>query len=211
MAMDIIFQKNIYFNENNNFSIYLKSNNEIQEMFFKGKDEWLMTGLDLKIRPLQVEDLEEYKDIKKLSNLIKKAKSNKKNIIKHGDIETKLPNSLDFEQDELVCYNKPVNKTYEYYNTDTKRMDTITFPDYKKWYKENNAVWDSRAYGHSQLKIEHVNDNLARKTLKRRDDSSSTDERYINILESMNKIYTKVGDTVNQSTDWVHYFYKNVK
>ena len=47
-------------------------------MFFKGKDEWLMTGLDLKIRPLQVEDLEEYKDIKKLSDLIKKSKSDKK-------------------------------------------------------------------------------------------------------------------------------------
>ena len=89
-------------------------------------------------------------------------------------------------------------------------MDTITFPDYKKWYKENNAVWDSRAYGHSQLKFEYVNDNLARRTLKRRNDSSSTDERYANILESMNKIYTKVGETVNQSTDWVHYFYKNV-
>ena len=64
MAMDIIFQKSIDFNENNNFSIYLRSNNEIQEMFFKGKEEWLMTGIDLKIRPLQVEDLEEYKDIK---------------------------------------------------------------------------------------------------------------------------------------------------
>ena len=78
MAMDIIFQKSIDFNENNNFSIYLRSNNEIQEMFFKGKDEWLMTGLDLKIRLLQVEDLEEYKDIKKLSDLIKKSKSDKK-------------------------------------------------------------------------------------------------------------------------------------
>ena len=78
MAMDIIFQKSIDFNENNNFSIYLTSNNEIQEIFFKGKDQWLMTWLDLKIRPLQVEDLEEYKDIKKLSDLIKKTKSDKR-------------------------------------------------------------------------------------------------------------------------------------
>ena len=30
------------------------------------------------------------------------------------------------------------------------------------------------------------------------------------MLESIDKTYTKVGDTVNQSADWVHYFYKNV-
>ena len=34
-----------------------------------------------------------------------------------------------------VCTNIPNNKTYQYYNTDTKKIDTITFPDYKKWYK----------------------------------------------------------------------------
>ena len=28
------------------------------------------------------------------------------------------------------------------------------------------------------------------------------------ILERMNKVYTKNGDRINESTDWVHYFYQ---
>ena len=28
------------------------------------------------------------------------------------------------------------------------------------------------------------------------------------ILERMNKIYTKNGDRINQSTDWINYFYQ---
>ena len=28
--------------------------------------------------------------------------------------------------------NLPDNKTYEYYNVETKKMDVINFPDYKK-------------------------------------------------------------------------------
>ena len=46
-----------------------------------------------------------------------------------------------FDIDTLVCVNRPEEKTYEYYNTDTKKMDTI------KWYNENEAVWNSIDYG----------------------------------------------------------------
>ena len=28
------------------------------------------------------------------------------------------------------------------------------------------------------------------------------------ILEGMNKVYTKNGDRINEFTDWVHYFYQ---
>ena len=30
----------------------------------------------------------------------------------------------------------------------------------------------------------------------------------MHILERMNKVYTKNGDRINKSTDWVHYFYQ---
>ena len=30
------------------------------------------------------------------------------------------------------------------------------------------------------------------------------------ILDRMNKIYTKNGDSINESTDWIHYFYQPV-
>ena len=31
---------------------------------------------------------------------------------------------------------------------------------------------------------------------------------FMQILERMNKIYTKNGDRINESTDWLHYFYE---
>ena len=55
MAMDIIYKKAADFSEETIFSIDLISNNQIEEMLFKGKDEWLMPGLDLKIKPIKVE------------------------------------------------------------------------------------------------------------------------------------------------------------
>ena len=30
----------------------------------------------------------------------------------------------------------------------------------------------------------------------------------MHILERMNKVYTKNGDRINESTDWLHYFYQ---
>ena len=75
------------------------------------------------------EDRNEYAKVKKVSDLINKIKKKQQNNIRHGEIQTKLPNFHYFEVDSLVCTNIPNNKTYEYYNTDTKKIDTITFPD----------------------------------------------------------------------------------
>ena len=57
--MDIIYKHETSFDNENNFSIDLSSNNEIQNMTFKGRDEWLATGLKIKIKTL--EETEEYK------------------------------------------------------------------------------------------------------------------------------------------------------
>ena len=86
-------------------------------------------------------------------------------------------------------------------------MNTIKFPDYKKWYKENKAVWNSIDYGKAQFKLQYHDRNNARLLIKRREDSSSTKPNLMLILERMNKFYTKNGDRINESTDWIHYFY----
>ena len=44
--------------------------------------------------------------------------------------------------------------------------------------------------------------------IKRRQDSYSVKPNLMQILERMNKVYTKNGDRINESTDWVHYFYQ---
>ena len=87
-------------------------------------------------------------------------------------------------------------------------MDVIIFPDYKKWYKENKAVWNSRAYGNAQFKLHYLDSDYAHIFIKRREDSYSMKPNFMQILERMNKVYTKNSGRINGSTDWVHYFYQ---
>ena len=75
MSMDIIYKHETNFDDENNFSIDLSSNNEIQNMIFKGGYEWLATDLKIKIKTL--EETEEYEQVKKVSDLIYKLKNEK--------------------------------------------------------------------------------------------------------------------------------------
>ena len=87
-------------------------------------------------------------------------------------------------------------------------MDIINFPDYKNWYKENKAIWNSRAYGNAQFKLHYLDEDYAHIFIKMREDRSSWKPNLMHTLERMNKVYTKKGDRINESTDWVHYFYQ---
>ena len=82
-------------------------------------------------------------------------------------MHTKLPNFNSFDHDILACLTLPDNKTYEYYNLETRKMDEMNFPDYKKWCKENKAIWNSRAYGNAQFKLHYLDDDYALIFIKR--------------------------------------------
>ena len=88
-------------------------------MMFRECGTWLVSCLGLKMT--NFEDSDEYAQVKKVSDLINKIKKKQQNNIRHGEIQTKLPNFYYFDVDSLVCTNIPNNKTYEYYNTDTKK------------------------------------------------------------------------------------------
>ena len=88
--MDIIYQYETKFDDDHNFSIDLLSNNENQYIVFKGHDKWLATGLKLRFK--KFEETDEYKEVKKVSDLINKFKADQRNNIVHGKIHTKLPN-----------------------------------------------------------------------------------------------------------------------
>ena len=62
MAMDIIYKNETKFDEEN-FSIDLTSNNEIQNMAFREHDELLVSSLGLTIK--KFEDTDEYTQVKK--------------------------------------------------------------------------------------------------------------------------------------------------
>ena len=76
MAMDIIYKYVTKFDGNHKFSIDLSSNNEIQNMVFKEHDEWLASGLKLRFK--NFEETDEYKEVKKVSDLINKIKADQK-------------------------------------------------------------------------------------------------------------------------------------
>ena len=80
MAIDIIYKNETKFDEDNNFSIDLTSNNEIQNMMFREPDTWLVSCLGLKIK--KFEDSDEYAQVKKVSDLINKIKKKQKNNIR---------------------------------------------------------------------------------------------------------------------------------
>ena len=46
--MDVIYNKNADLNEKDNFSIDLTATNQIDGMFFKNKEEYLISGLEMK-------------------------------------------------------------------------------------------------------------------------------------------------------------------
>ena len=50
MAMDIIYKNITEFDKDNNFSIGLTSNNEIQNMMFRERDTWLSCIMDIMSR-----------------------------------------------------------------------------------------------------------------------------------------------------------------
>ena len=101
MAMDIIYKYETKFDDDHKFSIDLSSNNEVQNMVFKERDEWLATGLKLRFK--NFEETDEYKQAKKVSDLINKIKADQENNITHGEIHTKLPNFTSFDHDALTC------------------------------------------------------------------------------------------------------------
>ena len=101
--MDVIYNKNADLDEEKKFSIDLTANNEIDGMFFKNKEEYLTSGLEIKKQPADLTKWNEFSTIKKISDRINKAKKDKENEIKHGQILVYLPNFNNFEEDMLIA------------------------------------------------------------------------------------------------------------
>ena len=52
----------------------------------------------------------------------------------------KLPNSISFENKILKLMNEQEKVTYKYINTDTKKIDPITFQHFQKLFIENDMT-----------------------------------------------------------------------
>ena len=56
----------------------------------------------------------------------------------------KLPNSINFENRTLELMNEPEKVTYRYINTNTKKIDSITFQNFQKLFIENDMTWTNK-------------------------------------------------------------------
>ena len=52
--------------------------------------------------------------------------------------------------------------------------------------------------------MEYLNNNLAKRTIIKKTNDPA---KYKEILETMDKVYTKVNNKVYQLTEWIHFFF----
>ena len=140
--MDVIYKKNADLDNENNFGINLIAKEITDGLYLKSKDEYLRSGLKIKGKPVDLTKLDYFDTIKKIADRIKKAKRDRENEVNHGQLYVYLPNFNNFNEDILIA-NNPPKKVYKYIDVDTKKIDAIEFPDYKKWYEDGNEVWKS--------------------------------------------------------------------
>ena len=130
--MEFIYQKESNLDKENNFTIEISEKNNVEKEKFIGRDEYLLSSLDLKLKDEDITKWTDYRKIEALSNLINATK--KKNLSNiDPTMVVKLPNSISFENRILKLMNEPEKVTYRYINAETKRIDSVTFKIFKSF------------------------------------------------------------------------------
>ena len=202
--MDLIYKKEANLDEENNLSIDLLADHNIEGNFFKKKkDENVISGLKIKLKEVDLTTWSNFSTIEKISDRINKAKRDNEKKVHHGQILVYLPNFHRFEEDTLIAAEPP-KKNYKYINAETKKINSIKFPDYKKWYE--TLTWYSTCHKNAfKIVFKKIdNSQVLMRIYKERNNHS----KYQRILDEMNKIWTMVGDKVYESIDIFYTFYK---
>ena len=136
--MEFIYQEESNLDKGNNFTIEISEKNIVEKEKFIGGDEYLLSSLDLKLKDEDITKWTDYKEIEALSNFIN---STKKKNLSNIDLTmvVKLRNSISFENRILKLMNEP-EVTYRYINTETKKIDSITFQNFQKLFIENDMT-----------------------------------------------------------------------
>ena len=80
-------------------------------------------------------------------------------------------------------YAIPV-EVYKYINLKTKKIDTISFPDYQRAFEENYLLWFSTKGNRMIYKFLLYDYSMLRNV----DRGQSQTQKYLQIIEEMNKI-----------------------
>ena len=107
--MEFIYKKEADLDDQNNFLVDLVPKNEVDGNYFKGKEEYLISGIEIKPEVVDFTKWSNFSIIKQISDRLNKAKKNKENEINHAEIQVYLPNVNDFDSDILVA-NDPTKR-----------------------------------------------------------------------------------------------------
>ena len=169
---------------------------------FIGGDEYLLLSLDLKLKDEDITKWTDYQKIEALSNLINVIK--KKNLSNIDFVMVvKLLNSISFENRILKLMKEPEKVTYRYINTDTKKIDTITFQNFQKLFIENDMT--SRDIN-SEF-IYTVRTPAGRDRIEQVTTKNFNRNAYLDKIDRENTFWLQQGGKVYTSINWLYHYY----
>ena len=200
---EFIYQKESNLDEENNFTIEIsgKKKKNVEKEKFIGGNEYLSSRLDLKLKDKDITKWTDYKETEALSNLIN---ATKKKHLSNIDLTMvlKLLNSISYENRTLILMNEPEEVTYRYINTETKKIDSITFQNFQKLFIENDMTWRNKSNEFIYIirtpterdRIEQITKNF-------------NQNAYLDKMDRENTFWLPQVGKVYRSVNWVYRYY----
>ena len=114
--MEFFYKKEADLDKENNFTIDISNNNNIDGQHFNAGEKYVILGLELVPQEADLTRWIEFALLKKNSDRINEAEKKKENQIKHGQILVYLQNFYNFTPDLLLAQEPPY-KIHKYIKT----------------------------------------------------------------------------------------------
>ena len=177
-----------------------KDNAAVGQTFIRG-EVYLILGAKLKPKAADFTWWKDFDKIKSISDRIRIAKSKSEGQYDLSII-VKLDNIIGEKNHYLQLKKEPEIKEYKYINTDTKKIDEITFKNFRKLFDKNGLEWTNSEF---KYKILLEGEKLIQRLHKKYDE-----EKYLSILSEFNNYWILIDGKTYSSVDWIWYFYKRL-
>ena len=105
--MSLFYRKETNLDEENNFTLDILKDNNVEAQHFNDGKEYVISNLELIPTEVDLTRWEVFNKIKKISDRSNEAKEKKENEIKIGQILVSFPNFYEFKDDLLLMGSMP--------------------------------------------------------------------------------------------------------
>ena len=116
----------------------------------------------------------------------------------------KLPNSVSFENRILRLIKELEKTTYRYINTDTKRIDSISFQNFQKPFVKQDLTCSNGGFVYT-IKESPEKRNIQQITTKH-----FKRNNYVKVSQRANTFWVPLNGKVYQSVNWIFWFYNRL-